>query len=631
MNHIKKMNCRRRRGVVLIISMIFILIFSAFAVSMATLSGTNVQLADNQHKINTALCAAQSGLECGKYIIANYEPVVCTDDDAVTLTQANQTWSALSTQAQQIWGQTFTAARFTDSAGSGDEIITSAVNFGTTNASFRVRFYRYDANPYTIKLESIGTNGQVTKQVVVDMDIVKDTEILTYAVASRGGMILWSGSEIQKDPNTGEGGHLYSFWDQYTVSDTSGSRDCEPYKISGDSIIEGEIKTHESYERWTDPTQQSLTEEIVNYDTRIALDANDPLRLRVDFDEPVVESFDTDDFDTSAYKDGSWSADGQPLVELVNYARNYGDNAADPWPDVNVPAENRRSAQIEVGGQTVTVLEGYWNDPEQPGELSSNGMQFPPNHTSPREYFDRPIFINRNFDNIKIPKGTNPLFINCTFSSITYVDVSEDGNLKRPKMSKWNQSNADWNNAHPDSTPKNTWSGGQNSDAWNDDETNNVMFQGCDFTGPVITAVPNDYWWTKNSLNFAGGCDFYNDFLEESTILAPNFNVNIGSFTKGETGTPSVLNGIIVGGTVDIRGEVTVDGTVLSMWKPTRDIGKYRTSYYTNIGHYGDAESGGCEDDTGTTIIRSNSSRQLPLGVVSDIILDPNQETYTER
>ena len=34
-----------RRGAVLIISMIFVLIFSALAVSMATMSGNNVQLA----------------------------------------------------------------------------------------------------------------------------------------------------------------------------------------------------------------------------------------------------------------------------------------------------------------------------------------------------------------------------------------------------------------------------------------------------------------------------------------------------------------------------------------------------------------------------------------------------------
>ena len=66
----RKSVSENRRGAVLIVSMIFVLIFSALAVSMATLSGTNVQLASNQHKVNSALSAAQSGLECGKYIVS---------------------------------------------------------------------------------------------------------------------------------------------------------------------------------------------------------------------------------------------------------------------------------------------------------------------------------------------------------------------------------------------------------------------------------------------------------------------------------------------------------------------------------------------------------------------------------
>ena len=54
---------QKHRGITLIISMIFVLVFSALAVSMATLSGTNVQLAENQRKANCARACAESGLE----------------------------------------------------------------------------------------------------------------------------------------------------------------------------------------------------------------------------------------------------------------------------------------------------------------------------------------------------------------------------------------------------------------------------------------------------------------------------------------------------------------------------------------------------------------------------------------
>ena len=53
----------KNRGAVLIISMIFVVIFSALAVSMATMSGTNVQIAENQRKADRARACAESGFD----------------------------------------------------------------------------------------------------------------------------------------------------------------------------------------------------------------------------------------------------------------------------------------------------------------------------------------------------------------------------------------------------------------------------------------------------------------------------------------------------------------------------------------------------------------------------------------
>lgn len=67
----RKIMSYKRRAAVLVISMIFILIFSALAVSMASMSGTNVQLASNHHHMNAALAAAQSGQEVVRYWLSN--------------------------------------------------------------------------------------------------------------------------------------------------------------------------------------------------------------------------------------------------------------------------------------------------------------------------------------------------------------------------------------------------------------------------------------------------------------------------------------------------------------------------------------------------------------------------------
>lgn len=62
-----KIAYRKRRASALIVSMMFVLIFSALAISMMTMSGTNIQLASNHHNVNNALVAAQSGQEVIRY------------------------------------------------------------------------------------------------------------------------------------------------------------------------------------------------------------------------------------------------------------------------------------------------------------------------------------------------------------------------------------------------------------------------------------------------------------------------------------------------------------------------------------------------------------------------------------
>src|SRR4030042_905258 len=61
----------KRRGFALIISMIFVLIFSALALSMAALSGTNVQIADNLCNANRARASAESGIEIVRFWLSN--------------------------------------------------------------------------------------------------------------------------------------------------------------------------------------------------------------------------------------------------------------------------------------------------------------------------------------------------------------------------------------------------------------------------------------------------------------------------------------------------------------------------------------------------------------------------------
>ena len=68
-----KSQCQKRSAFALIVSMIFVLVFSAFAVAMFSASGVNVQIANNHHKANVAFANAESGLEVMRFWLNRIE------------------------------------------------------------------------------------------------------------------------------------------------------------------------------------------------------------------------------------------------------------------------------------------------------------------------------------------------------------------------------------------------------------------------------------------------------------------------------------------------------------------------------------------------------------------------------
>jgi len=63
----KKQVYRWRSGAALIISMVFVLVFSTLGVVLFAMSGSNVQIATNQQKVNRAFANAESGMQVMRY------------------------------------------------------------------------------------------------------------------------------------------------------------------------------------------------------------------------------------------------------------------------------------------------------------------------------------------------------------------------------------------------------------------------------------------------------------------------------------------------------------------------------------------------------------------------------------
>jgi len=165
----------KRKGAVLIVAMIFVLIFSALAVSMATMSGTNAQLASNHHKVDCALGSAASGLEVQRHWLTPvtmpsstptnkyFSTIIDTlqydlDANSISNITLKQTGSILPVTLDSITGQTFTG-----------------------------QMHISDSNSNVLEVFSTGGDAQITRTIKVDFDIEPyKWPIFNYGLATKG-------------------------------------------------------------------------------------------------------------------------------------------------------------------------------------------------------------------------------------------------------------------------------------------------------------------------------------------------------------------------------------------------------------------------------------------------------------
>jgi len=546
MSAIRAVRSHRRGGAALVLAMIFLIIFSALAVAMTTTSDANVQIASNQRDVDRAMLAAQSGLECARYIVTtkaqSYLPE--TNTNTITTAQANSTWTSLcnSLNDTPLDGKPASAAaRFSDAHGAGDEIRVPDLDFGEPSTRFTIRFFRYDADPQTIKAQAIGNAGEASRYIVMDMAVTKGRDVLEYAIAGRGRMWLTGNTTIH--------GNLFSTWNKAGTS---------PFNMTSDSSVLGTISTVRTLAQVEADTYQL---ETLNEDG-----------LPIDASGNVI---------TNNYEDRYYG----PIDEIQGYHK--GIIYSQPYNDMPGLNINDYNTDLYTTGLTTlstttapTVTEYF---PHAAGD-----------YTEPRDggstSFSRKKFENQTFSNIKVPQGKHVLFKNCTFQDVLYIDSSKTSTSKS--------------------------------------YTNNVRFENCTFNGVIVTNTPQTLNWVNNCLYFTGAATFSNQSaIQEATILAPHFNVNLGN-TNPVAGDNNVLTGAIVGGIVDVRGNAQIYGTIISMC----DTSQWSSGYVTNIG--ATLADGGSETtelgDIGVISITPEADTMLPSGITSPIIIRPNPQSYSE-
>jgi len=311
----------------------------------------------------------------------------------------------------------------------------------------------------------------------------------------------------------------------------------------------------------------------------------------------------------------------------------------------------------------------WTDDSENPDYLrqeDSEYEQMPYGSTGFYDWYKRAIYKNITFVNVKIPMGNNGLFVNCTFIGAVYVESYTDNEhvnwnflgMKEKVGSEW-VDKYDYFNWDPpleiDGSPV------YDTKPF----SNNIRCHDCTIIGSFVTDPVTDFTHVRNKLQYTGDTQFtldsediwdsnlseeekgeaYDQFnedlseLEKSSLMAPNFSVDIGNFTNEDARI--VLKGTIVSGVLDIRGNADVIGTLLMTFKAVAGegvlfYGGSTASFNTTIGYFGpeDGDGEGSEPSPevgyGNITITYDPDLPLPDGIMAPCSVGFVEGTYTE-
>ena len=250
--------------------------------------------------------------------------------------------------------------------------------------------------------------------------------------------------------------------------------------------------------------------------------------------------------------------------------------------------------------------------------------------------YRRPVFRNYTFRNVRIPKGTNALFDNCTFEGVTFVELTTAITNPSNQVTTNPNDGMTWSKK----MKSGTFAAGTAltfATSYGFERGNNLRFNNCIVKGPLVTDVPTAYSHFTNSWEFTGATTFRNNWIDPAsgnttaTIIGPQTNIEMGSFTDPSK-APSTLVGVVVAGNIDIRGTTIVDGSIIV----TGDgAGNTTQGWFGPSDDKTETATPMPEGGYGSLILRYNPYRSLPDGInmpleIGPVVNDYNQNTYFE-
>ena len=132
--------------------------------------------------------------------------------------------------------------------------------------------------------------------------------------------------------------------------------------------------------------------------------------------------------------------------------------------------------------------------------------------------------------------------------------------------------------------------------------SNNIRFHDCLFVGSIVSDTPSAYTQVRNKLQFTGATRFTtvhpdepeNSYLNPDTndmddiltssMMLPNYSVDLGSFNSPPE-QDIALQGAVIAGVLDARGNTTIDGALLLTFDPNYGEGPLVDVFGNPIGN----------------------------------------------
>jgi len=321
-----------------------------------------------------------------------------------------------------------------------------------------------------------------------------------------------------------------------------------------------------------------------------------------DYQKRVAGTIDPDDEESPVEFEAD--DDSLPDVDASTFDTAQSDlaNMADGAPFASQAGLGAPPFQLALDGNGVVVGQVF----DASIETIVEGTPF--GSPAPADYYERPVFRDKTFRNVVIPRGLNALFINCTFVGVTRV--ASYTNNSHPAWQFYGAQDSGLNLQFPPPPAE--------SDAQLDNDyftatvikppdfdvprlvvdglpyvntkplSNNVRFHDCTIIGSVVADKPGTYTHIRNKLQFTGATKFHKEHPEEpanpelnpdegdkeeiakSSMLAPHYSVDIGTNNAPEEQDVN-LEGLVIAGVLDARGNTQIDGALLLTFEPTLD------------------------------------------------------------